>query len=209
MNESQVFGVQVPKDTQQETLLEDKNYVLNGVVFTSTQLRRVILISEKITDFNLSFFLRIFLCHVGFVFTGPFIGIPLSFVVMKFSYYGVYNQGFIGVKRNFFVQSALGILVGLGIFFLYLTYLESLEPESEVVFSWMDWVQVLIQCLIRIFVISTKYGFFSIENRHITLNLNKSDFLNRFDLIMVASMDRRNEILYERLGLIIDYLRIN
>ena len=73
----------------------------------------------------------------------------------------------------------------------------------------MDWVHVLIQCLIRIFVISTKYGFYSIEHRHIMLNLNKSFNLISFDLIMVAAIDRKNQNLYERLGFIIDYLRIN
>lgn len=63
--------------------------------------------------------------------------------------------------------------------------------------------------LIRIFVISTKYGYYSPEHEYITKNVRLSDPLKKFDLILSVALDKGNDNLHERLSLITENMSID
>lgn len=49
--------------------------------------------------------------------------------------------------------------------------MESMDPENDVYFNFMDIVHFSTMVIVRVFVISTKYGFYSIEHSKIMTKL--------------------------------------
>ena len=110
---------------------------------------------------------------------------------------------------NIMTQILPSTLTFISLIYYYLTYLESQDPELDVKFNPMDIVHFLTFVFIRIFVISTKYGFYSIEHKKLVKTIKIDSNLNTFDLIMTTATGRKIEHLEERLSLIADFLRIN
>jgi hypothetical protein len=96
----------------------------------------------------------------------------------NFSFLGPIN----GVL-NFWAQVGLSSLNVTFYYFLGMFYLETLE-NPDLNFIWQDFVHVSFVIVIRIFVISTKYGFYSKEHMKVMANVVIDADVQLFDLLI-------------------------
>ena len=75
---------------------KDDEFLLDGSSFKATEIRRVILISEKDSEFSIKNFFWILIIHVTYMFTGFFVGTILIFIMKKCNILYLYNLQFIG-----------------------------------------------------------------------------------------------------------------
>jgi hypothetical protein len=107
------------------------------------------------------------------------------------------------------IQHTQSLACLLWLIFTVLLYFESLEQDSKVTFNPFDYLHLLTVALIRILIISTKYGYYSLEHMKMLRKIRLSDQMRRFDLTLTSVHDRNPEILYDRLKISLESLEIS
>jgi hypothetical protein len=198
-----------PGDEWNNFVSSEALYTLGNKSFTGLELRRVILISEKNSAFNVTGFIRAFVFHMIFFFLGPVFGNILLLTISCCNKKLIFNYSFCTANMFFMLQTMTWLGVSSSLIFYGRMYNESLEDESEVYFNWLDLAHFFIMIAVRLVVISVKYGYYSNEHDKILNNIYTDDNLVTFDLLAATANDKSSYNLYERLGLITEFLQTN
>lgn len=138
------------------------SFEIDGVSFKGSELRRVILMSESDSPFSVKLFLKSYIIHLLFFLGGSIVGnllILLFFCNLKY----LKNMEFLGTGKFFIIQNALSILVQVSIAYFVIFMIESAQNPSLNGDIW-DMSHFFLMIIIRVFVISVKYGYYSEEH---------------------------------------------
>ena len=188
---------------------DENEFKIGGRVFKGSEIRRVILISEKDSEFNIVNFFKMMFFHSMYMFTSLFVAGPLIMVFTKCNILYLYNLQFIGTGMPVYAQFMFGSMVVGSSYFYYMTYLESQDPYKNVMFNWLDHAHWISQIICRQMIIAVKYGYYSNEHMKILETVRINSHTNTFDLLVASVVDSNLDNLYERLGLIMQFLEIN
>jgi hypothetical protein len=106
------------------------------------------------------------------------------------------------------MQFIISTLTLASVYFYTMMFLESMDPDSGVKMNMLDLVHFITVICVRVFVVATKYGYFSNEHIKIIRQTRISPYLLQFDLIAASVVDKTTDNLYDRLHLIMEFLQI-
>lgn len=170
---------------------------IEGHEFTYSEIIRFIRQSEKHTKFDLIIFAKFFFYHLVHMLFWP-LGILMIFFAEGYSLHLNYNLLFLGKRLGFFLQTAIGTCVSLSIYFSYMRYLESLDPDSDVEFYVQDQMRIVMTTLCRLVVINVKFGYYSKEHLFLIQRKVLPDFTIYFDFIYMVVYDKTIQIKLDR-----------
>lgn len=188
---------------------DTSEFDIDGNIFTSQELRGIILISEKETPYHFESFLRFWFHHIlQLLFS--FAALPFILILECGNIKILYNMQFIGKSMFVMLQGMVSMFIlAANIFWVKLYYEASRDPYDEIKFNIMDHIYWITLVLVRAFVIATKYGIYSPEHFKIYENIRVNQYLTTFDLISVTHKDRSIFNLYDRLLLVSKWLKID
>jgi hypothetical protein len=94
--------------------------------------------------------------------------------------------------------------------FFYLSfYYETLEPGSTLKFNWLDTFHLMSMLMVRILIISTKYGYYSPEHYKIVKEVRLCNVLAYFNLLTFVIKDVALDNLFKRVTLKIEDFGLN
>jgi hypothetical protein len=102
-------------------------FTLDNKRFTGRELRRVILISEKNSDFNVNGFIRAYVFHLVFFLLGPIVGNMLMLILSCGNTKLIKNYAFWSANMYFMLQTMVWLGLSSSLFFYARMYHESLE----------------------------------------------------------------------------------
>ena len=185
-----------------------KTYQIEGKSFTTRNLRRVILYSEKDYPFSISHFFRSFRDHFSLLFLGPFVGNFLPILFNKFNRNYLLNLEFLGLRNKSFLFDTMISLSTMGTH-VFAALLSKEETMQGFEFQWKELAHFWLTILIRIVTVSVKYGYYSLEHMKIIDSIVMEKDLKNFDLVVNANDDRDTRKLYERMEIILEHLQLS